>query len=355
VIGVGDYPFLKGGSALKKARNSFGLGQVKPPIQTSMAIVDWLLQSYKNDECPLGSVEFLLSPEGILDTALGPQQITPATMSEIKAAVKRWYDRCNENPANTAFFYFCGHGLSKTVQYLLPQDFGDPDLLQDWENCVDFTNFRVGMRRCAAQTQVFFIDACRDTPIDVLREVTISGDPLVNSSFSDRVATSAAYFAAVEGAQSFGPAGGGVTLFGQAVLHCLNGAGSSNENGTWAVDTYKLGDSIGRVMKHLFEHTGMPLGCSPHPEGTNAILHYPEKPYVLVSIGCEPAAAEGSATITLERADARATSSNQGFSGQLHPGEWSVAVEFPASPTYQAHKSTVSLVPPTYNRRVPIQ
>ena len=98
--------------------------------------------------------------------------IEDATMANIGAAFKRWYGRCHAQKANMALFYFAGHGISMISQFLLPADFGNPDEPDDWENCINFSDMQVGMAKCAAQTQMFFVDACRAHSKEPTWEVT---------------------------------------------------------------------------------------------------------------------------------------------------------------------------------------
>ena len=63
-------------------------------------------------------------------------------------------------------------------QFLLAADFGNPANPDFWENCIDFSGMRSGMHKNAADTQLFFIDACRERLIDALIQLNPHGKPL---------------------------------------------------------------------------------------------------------------------------------------------------------------------------------
>ena len=120
VIGVSDYPHLLNGSK-PLANDPLGLGQVTTPHHTALRIVKWLSEEYTCPSKPLGSVEFVFSPSPQVAAAGGlPNPIETATLANIDAAFKRWVKRCSAHKENIAFFYFCGHGLAKDEQFLLP-------------------------------------------------------------------------------------------------------------------------------------------------------------------------------------------------------------------------------------------
>ncbi len=99
--------------------------------------------------------------------------VDEATHDKIKSAFANWYRRLNAREDNVGFFYFCGHGVEASDRYLLPADFGSNDL--DWtEHIIDFTLTHNNMDKCRAGTQCFFLDCCRDRPLD-LQSAAASG------------------------------------------------------------------------------------------------------------------------------------------------------------------------------------
>jgi hypothetical protein len=350
VIGVGRYRHLNGGPG-PLAADPLGLSQVTTPPITAKKITDWLLEKYVSADCPLGSVELLLSPEEEIVRPDGQKKQTdPATFERIEPAFNQWEKRCSKHQDNKAFFYFCGHGLNKGTQFILPEDFGDPFWADPWRNNIDFDAMRVGMRSCKAQTQFFFIDACRETPFGLLDQINVTGQSLIKAKFSDSVACSAAYYATTEGKAAFGPEKD-VTYFGQAVIKCLEGAGSSNVGGSWIVDTYSLSKALGDLMQHLGRKHKLALACNPVPSGMGKISE-PAAPFVIASIRCknEPMA-DPAAEIVMQRGQDTRTSApgqEKPMIEEVAPGDWDFKVAFPGGQFAGPISKTYTLLPPVF-------
>jgi len=273
VVGVGDYPHLDV-NATRPAQLLNGLQPLTTTPLAAKSIARWLEQEYHNDDCPLGSIELLLSPaETMARGSAADVAVEAATMANVKAAFDRWFARCDADKRNIAFFYFAGHGVSNVRQFLLAGDFGNPAQPNGWENCVDFTGMKAGMSKCAAQTQVFFVDACRDTPVAVLLQRNPNGNPLVTSTFQDRVDVSAAYYAASEGKHAYGP-DNAETYFCQALLTCLRGAAARRVNSRWRVDTAVLSSALSAVISNMATAYRLPLDNDCQAQKPVA-LHYP--------------------------------------------------------------------------------
>lgn len=348
VIGVGDYPHLNGGSGLLAA-DPLGLSQVTTPRYTAPAIAKWLLTKYNNAACELGSVEMLVSPSAPIAAPGGPMQAEAATKTNIDAAFARWVNRCSARSDNVAFFYFCGHGIAKTAQYLLPEDFGDPSVPNRWKNCIDFDGMRSGMRKCAAQTQLFFVDACRETPFGMLTQTNVSGDSLITADYSDTVNCSSAYYATTQGRPAYGP-DDDVTYFGQAVLSCLNGVAAMRKNGKWVVDTFSLSNALGQAMTQLARRYKLPLSCNPDPSGM-ARIHEPDAPRVIAAIECTSEIASNAAEIVISQGGVIV----QSIPGQPKPvieevaaGDWVIQVRFPGGEFPSPPPWEEPFVPPVF-------
>lgn len=354
VIGVGAYPHLIGGSG-KPATNNYGLRQLTTTLHTARKIAPWLATKYRNPNVPLGSVELLLSPAEQLTRDDGSQvAIDEANMKNITASFGEWWNRCHANAGNIALLYFAGHGLYKTSQFLLPSDFGNPDVLDDWENCIDFDRLRLGMRKNDADTQLFFVDACRETPVDILTQLTPSGKPLAPSAtIWDQVTASATYYASSEGLQAYGPADG-VTYFADALLDALDGAGTTNGGGGWVVDTFSLATALGQIMRSLGKEHEQTLTCNPVPTGLPVTIHHPPAPVVRTSITCQTPQAKAESAIVLKRGGT-VLASNPGedrpWKARLHPGEWSIEVKFQSFPPF-APADPQQLMPPVFDLEV---
>jgi hypothetical protein len=353
VIGAGDYPHLSGGGGDPAVAN-FGLQQLTTTVFTGKRIANWLAKDYRNPNCGLGSVELLLSPaEDVVRPDGSNLTVETSNMDNIREAFKCWYARCNCDARNIAFFYFAGHGLSTASQYLLASDFGSPTALDLWEKSIDFGGMRVGMKRNAADTQLFFIDACREAPIDALIHRNPSGVSLCSATIFDQVATSAAYYAAADGAQAFGPSDG-VTFFALALLDSLGGAAGRTENGACVVDTLSLANALGQIMAILADEHTQPLTCNPDPDGRRAVFHFPDAPLVRVSIGCRSPKANAEAEISLRRG-ADLLRSPRGerrpWIGKLRPGDWDIELSFHNFPLIARSET---LMPPVHPLEEPV-
>ncbi len=350
IIGVGDYPHLNGGAGTL-AVDPLQLSQITTPRFTAPKIAAWLRDSYRNPACPLGSLEVVLSPSAAALTAAGAPNAETATMGHIVDACTRWFSRCNAHADNIAFFYFCGHGLSKDEQFLLAEDFGNPVLLDRWKNCVDFDGLRLGMRRCQAQTQLFFIDACRETPFGMLSQLAIKGDPIITgATFADTVNCTAAFYATGQGRQAFGP-DGDVTYFGQALLACLNGVAAQKKGTKWVVNTYQLGSALGQAMAVLARRHRLPLTCNPDATGL-ARIHEPPGGRVMTVLECTSEAANNVAEIRLENG-VQSFHSPPGNAKPLiedvEAGTWKITVTFPGAEFSSTGPDTYQLTPPVFD------
>lgn len=348
VIGVSSYPHLIGGSG-PLALDPLGLGQLTTPRHTALAIVDWLLKEYRQSARPLGSIELLLSPSETWQFAPGASvPVEEATCVNITGAFNRWVKRCSRQPENLAFFYFCGHGLHKDEQFLLPTDFGDPTFVNRWCNCVNFDSTQAGMQACKAQTQVFFVDACRDTPAGMFSNVNVGGDTLISPSGTNSARSSAVYYGASQGRQAYGPPND-VSYFGRAVIQCLKGSASVNKGGAdWVVTTTSLSSSLVQVMEHFGEKYNELLTCRSMVDGSSGLVHEPGAAWVIASIGCTTPKATAEAEIELSRNGVthRATLHDpKPLVREVEPGEWQVHVTFPGG-NYPSQKALSCILMP---------
>ena len=352
IIGVGEYPHLMGGGGHPAVAN-FGLQQLTTTVLTAKRIAEWLRTEYTNPTVPLGSIELLLSPAEQVTPAGGtPIGIDRATMQAVDDTFRHgWFPRCNAQQGNIAFFYFAGHGISTASQYLLLDDFGDPQKPNLWANCIDFDGMRVGMRRNNADTQLFFIDACREKPIDALVQLNPNGNPLVTSSVFDQVGAYAVYHAAADGLQAYGPSND-VTFFGSAVLEALGGAGALQKNGQWVVDTFMLGSALGHIMNVLATEHNQALSCNPNASGKPVPLHCPPTPRVRVSVGCRTPQANAEAQIVLQQGGVVMQSPRgdpRPWKGRLTPGDCHITLDFQTMPQVVRHEK---IGPPLFELEV---
>lgn len=281
VIGVGKYDHL-GSNTDSPSTVLSGLPKLESTAPSAELFAKWLQERYKTARDSalgsLGSVELLLSPHGAAPT------VDPATRNNVKSAYDRWYGRCNSNKGNIAVVYFAGHGFSRSARdYLLLQDFG-ADPAEVWENCIDGTALVEGMKKCKADTQLFFFDACRDYAFDALMYDDISTMRLGGAAtLSDHVSHSMVYLAAKQGQKAWGNKKEKITYFCHVLLMCLNGVGGRIAGPGWAVDGSSLSMAMASVVSLLEKRES--LGLSFDSTGASVDpIHRPEEGRVLLQV-----------------------------------------------------------------------
>jgi hypothetical protein len=231
------------------------LGQLTSPVVSAQALDNWLQQSYKNPDAPLGSIELLLSPP-LTST------IQSATRKNIEDAFDAWLNRCRRHPDNVALFYFCGHGIEAEILVLLPEDFGaDPNRL--WNNAIDFDGTFFAMGDCAAQTQCYFIDVCRETPIEALRQRgRVTAPPLKSITTLQLINRDAPVFLAAPFGEKAHALKNHVSYFTTALIDCLDRFGARGRNGVnWVVNTDSLKTALKVRMHRTRLDDGSRLKC----------------------------------------------------------------------------------------------
>lgn len=244
VIGVGAY-------------DSAGIKPLTTSVRGAWAFADWMLTRFEHPDRPLGSLEILLSPSG----GLGPWQpsaeaaarlslpggvalpVEPAKLGNIKDAFTRWLMRAGALLGNSAFFYFSGHGVWKSVAILLPQDARLPSAGPSFENLIDIQQTERNMFNMPPSLQCFFIDSCQEITGALLQNLDAApGEPLhrpVNRAAIER-RDACLYLGSYTGRKAFGPENA-APFFTQELLHCLERRGAGVFDGdTWTVTTNSL-------------------------------------------------------------------------------------------------------------------
>jgi len=315
VIGVGDYPHLKNGSAKTKFANAGGMGQLKSPPHSARSIAQWLIEDYRHPVKPLASLSLLISEPG--DTAftyrLGKRVKTanpaPASMQEVKQAVRAWRALGDEDPENLLLFFFCGHGIARVPDLaLLLSDFGAiPD--GPLEGALDFRRFRQNMVECAAREQLYFVDACRVGSELLISNDGYAGHPIIERTgarnTSESLRQAPVFYATLSGARAYAIPGQ-PSIFTKALLEAFSGAGSGDEEGQWRVRTNLLHDALGFLMKDATERLGLPkLQLSAVDDLSLIQLNEISTPHVPVVVSCRPEQANVQAILSYENQDSK--------------------------------------------------
>ncbi len=357
IVGVAEYRHLVGGNG-KRAGNPLGLGQITTPQYTAARIAEWLQNEYQNSAVPLGSIELLIS-----ETATHPPtatQVIPrvddAILANVEASFKRWRARLDCHPDNVAFFYFCGHGIERFGQFLLLEDFLDPDADDAWKTCIAFDDFRVGMKKCKAQRQMFFVDACRQDVSAYLKDQP-HGTPLISSDDAGEIATWGLFNATTAENTAHGPADG-VSYFGQAVVDCLDGVAAVKRtvdgHKKWVVSSWSLSSTLGEIVEKYGGRFSQPnLACSPIVSGKNLFLHEPKAPKALAIVQCSTPAASKVADIKLESPGEALVHSPVGKRKPIYEKvtadrPWTISVRFPGGEFADPPDETENVMPPMF-------
>ncbi len=297
LIGIGSYPYLKGGTQKKKLfAHHENMGQLDSPPHSARRLADWFANEFRNS-LPLGSLAMLVSG-GRREYLIGATKHTlePATTANAKAAIGGWADRCDRNADNLALFYFCGHGVaSGQEQSLLLQDFGS-DVNSPFQDAIAFAKFRTGMRRRAVKRQCFFIDACRSVSEEYLLTygADFTGLPMISGGPTSAIpgTQSQAFFASELGTAAYG-VHGKASIFTQGLLAALNGLGASeDEFGAWAVGTNRLAEAVNAHALTQLVTTLPEQMCVPDGVARTIPLHQLNGiPRVPVLVRCDPPAA----------------------------------------------------------------
>jgi len=257
--GPGTHAIVIG--AAKYEPSSWQLSNLDPAIHSARAMSAWLMAEARHPaampHAPLKSVELLISsptgPITINDVNDKPVIIEAATMMNLERAVQRWFDLGNQDYGSQMIFYFCGHGLQKGLsKYLLLEGFADPLALSVAGDAIDFDAFALGMERCRARRQIYFLDCCRSISDKALSIPTTLGKALVDPDYS-LVANAVprdwpVYCAAAGGQQAFG-ANGQPSRFTSALLKALRGCAWNLRGNCRQVAADSLATYVDQLLK----------------------------------------------------------------------------------------------------------
>lgn len=267
IVGVSAYPNLAGGTAASGA-GDLGLEQLAAPALTAHLIYRWLLKHREELPVPLHAIRLLLAPS-VAEVAADPgiTEVQAAGAGEasyavLQAALNDWRADLARFAGSMAFFFYSGHGLGGTGEdaLMLAADFGDP-AAAPLERAISLTDVeqgmappRVGGRRTIGRRQVYFVDACRNRPVGLVADSaavpTVWTEP-VQSDVDDRELS--ILLATINSRRAYVGKDGEATVFGQAVLECLQGAAAESveQDGQlrWAVSTTDISTRLPERME----------------------------------------------------------------------------------------------------------
>jgi hypothetical protein len=308
VIGVGHYPHLRGGKSKPKFNDESALGQLKSPPASARQIARWLIEKYDHSSKPLASVALLLSDvkdQTFTFSSGGKSKratVPVANMSEVKEAVRAWRERGNSSPDHLLLFFFCGHGIAALPDLgLLLADFGSVPA-GPLEGSIHFRLFRQNMDTCAAREQCYFIDACRVASQLLITNTGNAGQTIIDrtSDFNatGRVRQVHTYYSTLAGSSAYAQTGGKPSLFTQALLEGLEGAGCEEAvQGQWQVESVLLHHALCKLMADASQRVALPeLQLSAADDNASVMLNTVSAPQIPVRVGCDRPGAGGMAT-----------------------------------------------------------
>jgi hypothetical protein len=250
VLGVGAYPHLNGGTGALTPDHD-GMGQLSSPPISARAFANWLIRSFQHPGKPLSTVALLISapsPERFENPRTHQvHDVERATSHTASAAIKEWKECGDSNSGNLLVFYFCGHGITEgTDTALLLDDFGaDPQ--NSLDGALDLRRLYLGLQRCRATEQCFFIDACRSSSRTLADAEGFVGKVVIQPGRHDptweKPVRAPKFYATFNGAKAYGLPGE-PSLYSQALMKALAGWGADDEDGTWRVTTSRLAEAV---------------------------------------------------------------------------------------------------------------
>ena len=267
--------------------------------------------------------------------------------------------RGDTDPEHRLIFYFCGHGIAQGPETsLLLADYGQkPD--NPLDGALDFYRFQLGMNTCAAQQQVYFVDACRASSDTLIEAMDYAGRPIIQPRGRRRRAggprEAPIYYSTIAGEDAYGRPDE-LSPFTDALLRAFNGAGGDDSEGDWRVSSTRLKEAIDYFLKHSADAGQVRVQVPATGELTTFYLHYLDRPpEVPVTICCRPEAAHADAELSYRIggiAGERRAPADCEWELTLPVGSYEFAAEFPAG----SYTNTVveAWVRPVY-RRVPLE
>jgi hypothetical protein len=277
-IGVGHYPHQPA---------SF---QLESPGLSVNGFLEWAVNIDPPAQ-PLRSIEAVVSTAEPLTVpgASGEKiALERANIDGVQTAFSRWYERLDTHEGNIGIFYHCGHGIERQIQALITDDFGE-DPGNPWRGAYDFDGTYNAMRQNKARHQYFFVDACRDLPLDVERLPALQVMALRQPRFVSDQRSHAEVIYATRDSMKAHARRGQPTVFAHALLEALGGtAATIGPDGlTWVVTGGTLLQAVREGVRR-YAGTKPQRAASKGHANENAILTRLKKPQVALEVRYVP-------------------------------------------------------------------
>jgi hypothetical protein len=343
VIGVGAYPHLNGGKK-RLTDDHDGMGQLTSPPISARRFASLLMESFHHPAKPLATVSLLVS-EAKSKRFVDPNdagksyKLKEATAENVVPAVKEWFDRGDTNPDNLLLFYFCGHGISAgTDTALLLSDYGE-DPLNSLDGAINFRLLRLGLQRCRASEQCFFIDACRASS-DTLITAESAGKNIIQPRLRDPSLPkrrAPVFYASLKGDKAYALPGE-PSVYTDALLKAFQDLAADDEEGDWRVSTGRIQSAVDHLVDRRMRHLQKVQVPTSDDQSTIYLNYLPGSPKALVYFQTEPPDALSHATLTYQMAggspvEAPLTGRNsEEWELQVPAGNYDFTAAFPSGP-----------------------
>jgi Caspase domain len=251
VIGIGGYDHLRMGAGrpLPNLLQYGNLGQLTSPPRSAFAVANALQSPWLDWQVPLGTVDLLVSTAPAEPDPSGDgARFGSATRDAIQTAFDAWWDRCNADEGNVAFFYIAGHGIEGSHQIVLASDFGR-SANQPWQHAFDVDDTYRALTANKAQTQVFLVDACREIRTSNV-EVPNAPAPALRSPMlrqPDNCMYELTIMATSRTRKAYGVSKQ-PSYFAKAFIAGLAGGAAMKADGEWWITTGKLAERFYLLM-----------------------------------------------------------------------------------------------------------
>ena len=365
IIGVGGYPFLSGGAQEPAQLNSQVqmLGQLTSPPRSALAFRDFILELEQGNDMqlaqPLGSIELLVSPSPSEPDAGSPgEAFEESTFANITQRYNEWRARCDQDPNNVAVFFFSGHGVEKNDHYILPSDFGS-NAVNPWINSICIDKTRRGFHQCAAQTQCFFIDSCRQITADMLQQ-NLPEIYLENPNFfAADCEHDLTVKAAAHNEKAFGPRKK-PSYFTQAIIRALSGDAATKEAGQWTVNSSEISTKkITEILNFVKPDQGDKQRAKSQTGGGTTLVVHNGIPQSHLTITCNPEVANSEAVLSYLNIDTQVNDSRVQLSAnpwELHvpAGIYVLSAQF-NNANFNNGNESISVEPPSAKGKILVQ
>lgn len=365
VLGVSAYRHFAAGSAPSQRGKAFRMRQLSAAARSASEFAGWMRTRYRNPAAPLASLRVLLSPSDGEQIEPGIAALLPAdpaqsaaTVANVKAELLAFRAACASHPDNVAIVYAAGHGvqLSKNGAIVLLHDCGDDGHLTELEGAIDMAGVHAGFNHPdTAQTQFWFIDACRQEPAMAERYETMEAG-LTLDTRPGAARTNPVFLASSTQMAAFARTQGR-TLFCEALLSGLQGAFAAPPDDrvpSWHVSVTQLTTRLDLGVQALAaaESLEQPVDIGGRP--TQALFHaFDQPPEATVDVTVQPEGIAAQCTGTLSHRKLGKVLAADGqwpMHGVVRAGIYELSVD--TGDPAQTFFDYITVVPPLFTRKV---